>query len=1654
MLTDQQKQQIVINRGLDPSKYRVSGDENYVEEIPTNQQPSSTPTPYQPKLDVNNGITATPPKNSLLSTTAKTFAQEAPSALAGGAAAGGTLSLLSALGAPETGGLSLLGLIPAAIAAYGASRATKAVQGEVESQEWQQNVAQAQQEHPVGAALGGIATMPLGGFNPSIAGLGKGLGAIPKMVSGLGATAGEINALKNVSLGAALPIIQSLAESGVSGQPINPKDLLLNAAMGALFNKPNVIGRQFGFHPSVDTSEPTKEMLAPAEETPQPQTEQPIKQPEVSSEQKLKDFIAAKKEVETQQAAERAAEELKPAIEANQLAQPEIKPEQPTIKAPFEEANKQVAAESKEDLKERQSQGLEDKYQKTSELLEEQGKSGDLTPEWLQWFQKLGAQRNIKVEADGTLTDEKGNPVAGKTVAREGLKEVSAKVNPETAGADTPAHEIAHTFINDLRDSPRGRDQTFVKRYDKLVEQSPEYQAYIKENPSSNPEEFQATQTGLESVNRVLRNETSGQKYMKDLTAYFKTRYGKYATFDDAQRIMNYKMLHDPAYNKIMSLGNEAPIGVQPAVEKQQKQSDIHNTYFKAGFITPNNKIEMPGRSTHDIYAQDLYGFKNAKEAINNGYIRLVKSGNNLYYEGKPSIKQLKELQDFSIENDLLLKDDTGNTTGDRFQKESELKQPTLGKISEEAKANSRFADMRKAAEGDQTVMQKATKEEKKNAIAETTPPDKFQKESAINVKRELQPEELEENRRQVKEKRQESIVPEELRLKEKGPKPYDESQLIKEPPTPEEVRNKELTARESWRAVEESTKPEEMMASLKDAYDHTVTRKQEARTAGEPIDSIAARQQAILAQMNYLHEKWNTPTPPAEDLPKYSHKSLLFTKPLVDRVRDVDPELAKAAERFYPKKNDIYGKAMAPILSKAKGLSDGDIAKVNNVLSKEMREKQDYSNLLNPKQLALHSAIRDAYKDLQQGQVAANQPVTKGRAKLPPTVDPFYHGMSISPKVADELVEGTPAARNRLKNDYINYTTSKGLTPEEAEASYKKILNGFESGANNLTRFSGVRQADQVGLPDSWRNPPKDLVKDMSRYFGRASADRAFHDTFATNPDVQNALGFETNPWGVKNQLNPDRLVKGNQYVRDLMDHIYGEGFNKDDAALKTGMRTATAFFLGPLTNFHIAASSMANALQYMKPGEAPGIYAKALSNLGEGVQKALTHGSIKPDFAQAHDLIDDSLTRLDKFRSFASLIGKLNGRTLTDNYTKGFLQNVGEQVIKLRSVEANNGSRDAQDIMKHFDPDWKNGKTYSNKEIESLGANFGSMIHGAHDPRTLPPWMLKDTAIQPFFSLASWSIAQTNAWMRHVWTPATHGNFTPLIMSTLGSLIGGYVIKQGREAISDKKSPIPSLNEIVNSSRGAEGNIPLLAYNAMALSSYVGYGGIMSILGKAVGDLAFKNIPQAAAFPLDELIGSSAHRISQAASAFMNDPNADYFSVGTRLLTDLAKENFQLARIGLSWAAKPEDTPLQTEHYLKELNVKTQDLRRWKMTEGMPYDEQTVMENNPYLSSKMKQFKRTEDVGEAADSLTNLIDAAFKKADGNPDVLKAELHKLKANTYQTIPSPENTPLSFAHYFDFLNKTQGPEVARERLEDYFRHNAINQAKASMVPSL
>lgn len=1731
-LTDYQKRWIVQQSGYDPDKYTADEDTRSIVPI-VSKQPSVSETPYQPKADLPQ--TNQPLDAGTLGATGTALGTAAEGALpsvAGGFGAGATMAGLAGLGLDLTGVGLIPGLALGAVGAYGASRAARSAQKLLEPQEWQKAVQAGQQAHPIAAGVGALADLPLGGFGPnSLGNIGKAAGAIPKLVTGMPLAADEASQLANVGIGAAMSPIQQIVESQVEGQPMpSAGSLLKSTAEGAIFSKPNRLGKAMGFHEAPSKSQEfTKEMLARIEQSePNPDVTIPEFE-DLTKPQKQKAELQATglvsgslkgaQERSNKMASYKETSEPTTAQEEQMTGEggPEpISKNQDFINSLNEKAKKNL--ESPEELQKQLQQELgineqssgtagEDTThkQETSQIateaerttkanLESEGRTGQITPEWWNLAQRVAGKRGA------TLALDKDLATAGQTTVpqtRNTLDVILAKINTQKAGADTPTHELAHIFLQDLRNSNRPQDKEFVRKYDALVEQHPDYQEWkTKRNEAgldSTPEEYQATNQGVESINRALSNETGFQKWKNDFTGYLKTRWGKHATTEDYQRLMNYKLLNDPAYYKILGMRkpeqSNLNIGNQEESLKKQESSNLtspkHDSVIEAldeGVKTTDDATITPERA----------------DELQNALSKQVKWPEN------------------------------SNTKKALDSKEFDNLDPDHWKDLRKIYNAESFPDEQKRETG---IVPEPVKKQLVAEVPRTIPP------KALEVNK-PQPKQIS----QPREKALNYIPGEKVSPTELGGpklKPIDESKYRRETPiTPEEQKNDLLSSKMAWNEIDNTKDPQATMDQLKTQHDYALEKERSYRAIGDidGADRMANLRTAQQMRMHYLSEKKGIEIPSVEkyqaesnlnsepEKNKITEKSILpkdetnkvnelykrgeitleqaekllvgneknqnatniklpslhnrieefgkkeeaqvlpYSTPKgftaqIDKIRKdggkEGNQFADAYEKYVPKKEQLYGKYIAPILKAEKGLSQGEKNKVENVLIMENRDKKSYKNLLGAKQQELYTVIRDSLNTKQRDQIAANQPVEDNGVKRLPKIDPFYYPNRISPKVAEELTSNpTSLASKGLKKDFLDYQVKNGYSKEQGQEKLDTILKAYDTGEPNLTKFNAVRRAEGIGLPDSWmRNNPD---KNLSAYFNRVASDRAYHDTMETNPDVMMATkGVTTDPWGKEfAKKSTAQTLEGNEDVKQVMDRIHGEPFSKDEATLKSIQRVATSLFLGPLTNFHIAASSIANSLQYLRPTEAPSALIHALTNIKEGYEKSLESGGIKKNFTKLSDIWDINNTSLEKWRAAGDMIGKVNGRDLTNNFTKAYLQNVGEWIVKSKNIAANSGDKARIDLMKRIDPDWKSGTKYSDKDIENLGSNFGSIIHGGHDARTLPGWMLRDSAIQPFLSLASWNISQTNAWMRHVFTPAKQGNFKPLIMSTLGAAIGGYIIKEGRELLSDKKSPIPSLTEIMAGENDTT-KPGLIAYNLMAMSSYTGLAGIYSVIGKSFADLAHKNIPQSATFPLDEVLGNSTGQIAQAISAYMNDSNFDFYNAGTKLVTNLVKENIQIGRIAISWAANYEGiSGLEQEHYNKVLNAKTSSLRRFQMTEGIPYDWQTPNTANMYEGLKTKAFKHTEDIGEAAEALPNLIEAAFNKASGDPEILRSELHKIKQNSYQTMPDPERMPLRFMKYATFLSKTQGEDVASQYMLDYFQHKAINEAKGSMVPSL
>lgn len=809
------------------------------------------------------------------------------------------------------------------------------------------------------------------------------------------------------------------------------------------------------------------------------------------------------------------------------------------------------------------------------------------------------------------------------------------------------------------------------------------------------------------------------------------------------------------------------------------------------------------------------------------------------------------------------------------------------------------------------------------------------------------------------------------------------------------------------------------------------------------------------------------------KDIPLTEH--LRGTKDLfrsmVDKVAHLPIEgarkLSEAGAKALNEIPVINGRSTYNVVNEGKKLTTADKTQLNVI--------RDYRNShggtvdvpasmykgMSPAAIKYDQNERKVHTEEGLSQLRDKEPIIlpNGQARLLRPL-PFAHSIVPSQKVIETLHSNTnKAAIDDIHQKFIdNLTNNYQHTPAEAESKWKdfrdNIQGTIQNTGSNLQHFNAVRRARTVPLPTSLGE--HDPVINDERLYQRRAVDRAFWNNIESKHDIMGMLGQQKDVWGQSIKQRGDGSLANNPDVRNMLNEFHGEkggpGFHAEKAL---SAATTASFIAGPAIEVHkVASNILGTTLSFAdNPQQLLRGTMAMITNFREGLQHATENGLVKTTARSIKTVLDTNATAAERMQSLAAGIRQLSSLGgLSDKLSAGLMQAGMEYSIPLKIEQANKGDVSAQQKLKHLDPDYTVGKTYSQPEIIKLASVAASYIHGTGDGRTMPHWMASDTEFSGFFKLAHWSVAQTNRFMSDIYTPAVQrGQYGPLLTTLFGSAIGGYMIKELREKIQGKSGQIPSLQEIASSEGGLANHKSLVAYNMVAAAQYAGFGGMLSQLARYPFDLAYKNNPQGATFPLDEIATDLAQTVSHVTTAIANDKNIDWLNLATHVANHVLTQNVQLARVGVNQAI---NSGLVTGDIAekKQLNDKLGQLRRFNEVQGLPYTEQGGADENPYMDLEQKRFKTTQDVHEAARMLPGLVSSIMTEYRSQPDVMMEKLKALKTHTYATMPSMESMPIEFMKYVAFLKNSEGEEKAHEAVMDYMRHRMIGQVKASMVP--
>jgi hypothetical protein len=597
--TPEQRRKAIELEGLDPNKFTVT-DTGQI--VPTFGLPqaSSQPTALDSQMEPK-------PTDTKTSTFFKSLGVNALPSLGGGAGAAGGMALGAAL--MPTG----IGTIPGGAIMLGSALGGGLLGGMVGEkvneaiipQDWLANAQASMAENPGAAFAGRLSALPLGGFMPGPSNLVKAAGGATKMLAGMAPTATELANVGNVGIGAALNPAIMVGKSLVSGEPMPPAgELATEAAIGAVFNKPWALGRAMGFHDAPKISEPNREFLDVTTRI-QPITSEANqallnKQMELNALTKSIPEALDPNDVNTKTFIERAKEAPDTGVADFLKVKDQLEGIADTYEKTFGSQlmgeRPKIGRKAKTDDIVKYIDGITEYLKRGEEVRTKATEKPSTTPKtayeqsiidriktdtelptspnllWYKFFNDLGLyKRGYKVQADASLSNKKtGNEVAGEADLQNQLIKLGK------AGTETLPHEATHFFAQALRDSKRGRDAQFYKKYETLVEALPEYQKWKLEREeaklTADPEEYIATNQGMQAWERAVETDSYFQRFKKDFGAYTKTRFGKHATEADFRRMMQYKLYHDPAKEGFTGFYPTAKGGDQDGLQKQEER--------------------------------------------------------------------------------------------------------------------------------------------------------------------------------------------------------------------------------------------------------------------------------------------------------------------------------------------------------------------------------------------------------------------------------------------------------------------------------------------------------------------------------------------------------------------------------------------------------------------------------------------------------------------------------------------------------------------------------------------------------------------------------------------------------------------------------------------------------------------------------------------------------------------------------------------------------------------------------------------------------------------------------------------------------------------------------------------------------------------------
>lgn len=832
-----------------------------------------------------------------------------------------------------------------------------------------------------------------------------------------------------------------------------------------------------------------------------------------------------------------------------------------------------------------------------------------------------------------------------------------------------------------------------------------------------------------------------------------------------------------------------------------------------------------------------------------------------------------------------------------------------------------------------------------------------------------------------------------------------------------------------------------------------------ETKTIYDRIDKLESEAASLLTGENrYAPPKSPTDTKLDPIIPKeMKQKGVSFLPTLTsrfDRVLKVhnNPIGAMVVDAFHKWHGDYdtwkgkWGNSIIPIIDKAK-LSPEQVTKV-------LHYNHDFSLWgkspikLTPEEKSLSVAVkkhfRDIGVDIQKEGPGIHLP--SGSVRAMKLKEEGYVPSILNQDVPYEWAQHPESEKSKAyAKAYTDHLEAMGHSPEESFKIWDDYRRALGNQYERDVAYKAIRRAEGEGLP--WELIDQNLTSLTSRYADRAARDVAFFKHLQSKPEIRKALDLtdETGKRMTADQYPEITSIGGSDVTKDAMRSVLGHDIPQNPVFMAFA-RAAGNTVMGIGTAARNLVNLPAFALTYMQPSQWP-MLARAVGHMSDSRVRALQTNAVKPNFQEAFDAAgyrrDDPNPVVNFLNKYSAFMRKHQGRDLSDKLEGEYLYSVGELLATDNIAKAQKGNVESRHFLKRFGDLVEGGPErlfkgeIKPRDVELLAKRFIDATRGTYSAEGLPGWAIEGS-LAPFAALSKFSIEKSNTVWKDVIEPMKAGNYGPIVRYTLASLGIGVGIEQLNELLSNKRGPDPTVSETL-----ADPSAENLVAKAIGLGQLASYAGIISDGAKAAMQMyqgKELRYNQPLSMPLYTLVTDTIMGNLKDAAAALQE-GQDPFEVMGLLATTIAGQSVQTMRYLDANVLNPEEA---------KRKEKFRDVSVFQQMEGQRAGP--AIKSNPYMGIEEKKFKRTGDIEEAMKMLPGLIQEAIKKSNGDPYELQRQLKGLKNNSYQTMPSFETVPASFLKYINRLKATQGEEAAQERLADYLRQKAVNQAKASAVP--